>query len=60
MTGIDHNEEPRISEAARWLVSQPPFHTVPVVVTLRQRFGLSALEATQAIAEANMIRARAL
>lgn len=50
---------PCIFEAAQWLATQkqPPVRVVP---ELRERFGLSALEACQAIKEAQMIRARAM
>lgn len=55
MTGIDHQDNPTIDEAARWLADQqpPPRLAVP---ELRQRFGLSAVESCQAIALAHEYR----
>lgn len=57
MTGIDHQDNPKITEAAMWLSEQlqPPR---PVIPTLKQRFGVSTLEATEACALAELFRAR--
>lgn len=53
--------EERIEEAAQWLATTPRAErTRPVVIELRERFGLSAAEACRVLAEANLIRARAL
>lgn len=49
--------ESTIATAARWLATEkvPPH---PIVPTLRERFGLSALDAIQAMREAQLIKAR--
>jgi hypothetical protein len=58
LTVIDHADNPAIGEAAAWLAAQhkPPR---PLVPALRQRFGLSALEACEAAALAQDFRRRA-
>jgi hypothetical protein len=55
LTGIDHADNPAIGEAAAWLAGQaePPR---PLVPALRQRFGLTSLEACEAAARANDFR----
>lgn len=55
----DHEHDSRISEAARWLAFEknPPR---PIVPAIRDRFGLTPLQASEAIAEAQLIRARAV
>lgn len=50
------NVSPAIGEAARWLVDTPHDKRGPVVVELRNRFGLNPIEAIEAISEANIIR----
>lgn len=51
---------PRVVEAGRWLATAPEHEKPnPIIPALRQRFGLTMLEATEAVAEANLIRARA-
>ncbi|CAI2936057.1 protein of unknown function [Aminobacter niigataensis] len=47
-----------IATAAKWLATEksPPH---PIVPHLRRQFGLSVVEATHAIREAQLIRARA-
>lgn len=52
-TPLEHEHTAQIDEAARWLASLEP-HQVPqpIVPALQARFGLSASEACQAIAEA--------
>lgn len=50
----------RITEAARWIVHGDRDKDKPLVQALKERFGLSAREACEAIAEANLIRARAI
>ncbi|TPK96298.1 hypothetical protein FJ938_27375 [Mesorhizobium sp. B2-4-14] len=48
-----------IDVAAQWLVETPRAQrSRPVIVELRERFGLSAIDAGAAIREANVIRAR--
>lgn len=52
-------DSPTIGEAARWIFETPRDKRGPVVVELRNRFGLTAKEAVDAVGEANLIRARA-
>lgn len=48
-----------VDSAAAWLASRPEHHIPhPIVPELRKLFGLSAVEACQAIRQANAIRAR--
>lgn len=48
-----------ILEAARWLATTPDhLKPHPVIQELRQRFALTALEASLAATEARLIRAR--
>jgi hypothetical protein len=50
-----------ISQAAQWLATTPRTEIIgSVVPALRGRFGLTVMQAVQAINEANLIRARAL
>lgn len=58
MTGIDHQENASIAEAAQWLSRQTPPPS-PILPELRRRFPLTPVEACQAIREAHLIRARA-
>lgn len=52
-------QNPRVIEAAQWLATTPDSEKPhPVMEGLRQRFGLTILEATQAATEARLIRAR--
>ncbi|SKA11099.1 hypothetical protein SAMN05428963_10631 [Consotaella salsifontis] len=58
--GLDHEHSAAMEEAATWLTNLEPHEKPqPVIPELRRRFGLSPLEACQAIAEANLRRARA-
>lgn len=51
---------PRVTEAAKWLATTPERDRPhPIIPTLRQRFGLTMLEATLAAAESVLIQARA-
>ncbi|XHM75755.1 hypothetical protein ABSY17_19880 [Mesorhizobium sp. ANAO-SY3R2] len=60
MTGLDHQHTAVIDVAAQWLATTRRDQIAgPLVPVLRKRFGLSAREACQAIAEANLRRARA-
>ncbi|MCF3638721.1 hypothetical protein LXM94_01885 [Rhizobium sp. TRM95111] len=54
-TPQEHQHSAAVEEAARWLADEqePPRPIVPV---LRSRFGLSALEATEAAAMADSFR----
>lgn len=57
----DRLQNPRVIEAALWLATTPDSEKPhPLIPELRQRFGLTAMEACAAIAETNLIRARAL
>lgn len=49
----------KVRKAALWLATQEPKLGGPIVPALKERFKLTALEATHAIVEANLIRARA-
>lgn len=55
MTGVDHEHSEAVVIAAHWLIKQtdPP---KPVIVQLRRRFNLTALEACEASALANRCR----
>ena len=58
-TGLCHETSAAIDEAARWLATTPRRQRQRAAVPLlRERYGLSAPEACQAIAEANLIKAR--
>ena len=50
----------KVKEAASWLATVEPRLSGAIVPILKERFSLTAYEATQAIVEANLIRARAL
>lgn len=51
---------PRVIEAATWLATTPDsMKPHPIIPHLRRRFALTALEASQAIVEARLIKARA-
>lgn len=57
----EHQHSAAIEEAARWLATVAPHERPsPIVPALRSRFGLTALEATEACREAALIRARAI
>lgn len=61
MIGIDHESHPVICEAALWLAHTPiNQRPAPLIPALRHRFGLSAQEACEAIAEMKLIHARAM
>lgn len=47
-----------VSEAAMWLATGGADKSKATVPQLRERFGLSALHAVQAIRESNLIKAR--
>jgi hypothetical protein len=50
-----------IQQAAAWLASTPESDRPhPIIPALRERFGLSAVEAVEAIREANQIKARTI
>jgi len=56
----EHSHSAAIDEAARWLATTPRHERPrPLVIELRDRFGLGAVDACAAIREADLIRARA-
>lgn len=55
MTGADQQHSETVITAAQWLAEQNPNPT-PIIPTLRERFGLSALEACEAAALSNKYR----
>lgn len=53
-TGLSHEHSAAITLAAEWLATVPQSERPkPIVPALRERFGLSAVEACQAIREAS-------
>lgn len=61
LTPQEHQHSAAVDEAARWLATVAPHERPsPVVPGLRSRFGLSALEACEAIKEASLIRTRSI
>ena len=60
MTGLDHQDNPKIEEAGHWLASIPRSERPsPIIPVLRQRFGLTAPEACAAIRESVLAEGRA-
>ena len=57
---IDHQNTAAIELAGEWL-SQTPRDRIgrPIIPTLREKFGLTASEAVEAVREANLRRQRA-
>lgn len=51
MIGADHQHSETVITAAQWLAEQNPT-PAPIIPNLRERFGLSALEACEAAAGA--------
>lgn len=54
----DHEHTAVIAEAGAWIASGGAEKGRPLVPQLKERYGMSALEACEAIREANLIRAR--
>lgn len=52
-TGLCHESTAAIDQAVAWLAATPRAERGPAVPELKARFGLSAVEACQAIALAN-------
>lgn len=48
-----------VAAAASWLATGSADRSKPVVPQLKERFGLTALQAVQAMREANLVKARA-
>ena len=61
LTGLDHETTAAVDQVAQWLASLSPDERRrrPAVPMLKERFGLSAVEACQAIRDAQRIRGRA-
>lgn len=59
-SGIDHEHSEAIGEAARWVLWGERDRGLTIIQQIKARFGLNAKEACQAIAEANLLRARAM
>jgi hypothetical protein len=57
-TGLCHETTAAIDEAARWLGAHRQELRRPIIPELRDRFGLSALDAIRAAAEAIKYEAR--
>jgi hypothetical protein len=55
LTPPEHERSETVVQAAQWLAEQNPAPT-PMVPILRERFGLTALEATEACALSNKCR----
>lgn len=55
MTGVSHEHSEAVVQAAQWLADErdPPH---PIIPALKARFGLSALQATEAAAMASRFR----
>lgn len=52
-------KNPRVIEAATWLATIPEHHKPrPIIPELVKLFGLTMMEATEAAAESELIRAR--
>jgi len=54
MTGIDHELSALVEVAAQWLADQNP-HPRPAIPALQARFGLTPVEACEAVAMARRI-----
>ena len=61
MTGLDHETTAAVDQAVQWLISTPTAQRPerPLVPVLRERFGLTAVEACAAIREYRLQMARA-
>ncbi|KRB61372.1 hypothetical protein ASE04_21110 [Rhizobium sp. Root708] len=55
MTGADHEHTDAAVVAAQWLAEQNPAPQ-PIIPIMRERFGLTPLEASEACALANKFR----
>jgi hypothetical protein len=55
LTPPEHERNETVVQAAQWLADRNPAPT-PIISLLRERFGLSALEATEACALSNKYR----
>lgn len=61
LTPPEHQHSPAVDDDARWLAHLPQHERpAPVILELRRRYDLTALEATVACREAALIRARSI
>lgn len=61
LTPQEHEHSAAVDEAAKWLATSASHERPsPIIPGLRSRFGLTALEATEACREAALIRARSV
>jgi hypothetical protein len=51
---------PRFAEAVEWLIATPRDRSIPTIVQLRDRFGLTPLEACLALKEERLRIVRAI
>lgn len=56
-TGLSHEHSASIDAAADWLLSESDRTGQAILPEIKQRFGLTSLEAVEAIREANKRRA---
>jgi hypothetical protein len=60
LTPEEHEHSAVVDEAARWYATNPRDIYTPGVVVLRERFGLTPLQACEALKMAQLIRARSV
>lgn len=60
LTPPEHQHSDIVEQAARWYAVTPRHRSQPAVPLLRERFGLTPLQACEAIKMAQLIRARSL
>lgn len=58
MSSLDHEGNAAIDEAARWYAANRDRCERPIIPALRQRFGISGVDACRVLAEANRIGGR--
>jgi hypothetical protein len=51
---------PKAEQAVRWLIATPRDRSIPTIVQLRERFGLTPLEACLALREERLRIVRAI
>lgn len=49
MTGLDHHHSAAVEVAGGWLAEQVPGSVKPTIPVLRVRFGLTTMEAVEAV-----------
>ncbi|MBZ9603964.1 hypothetical protein [Phyllobacterium chamaecytisi] len=60
LTPPEHEHSDIVEQADRWYATTPRDFNTPGVVLLRERFGLTALQACEALKMAQLIRARSV